>query len=719
MTIPGIILAAAAAALFMTQGDSPIEEELLPQPYDPLPTPLPRPKELRAWGEDALRMNQMDPGSVPAFPKKDEFCRSVSNVVSDSSIDLNFGTTEFHWIWDSEKVDHLQRQYDRHQDIARKNPLAAEEYDSPCLHRFYYYSYYEISVTEPPPDIFQQWNQDRMDFAKNYSGRHDPFQSPEFEWSYNGLTALSSILEEKTFKEGLLAVSRQAVDTDAFLEDEPLRSLLKSAATDDLDRLQQLLKEHRTNLSFFATLTAQEWPGGPQLFSRVLAYLPRDSETGQRQFALKLFFYLDSLIFIRKTALAPLAKESCRLNYQRLFGDDCPFFESLAFATQSPSNLDDIRMVHRIREGLLKYFRAYPLLKPSDLLLKEHPFTDLALRLLLDMAVEHKTIGEKEIQALLETGRQTGLQWASAHSTGEKSWGTLLETVQREKTVTLSLQDLPPDWKQTLQQTSVRIPFEDGIREIQLAEYLQKNAATILLTNSEPPKEQGYIINGQAYPLTLSMALWLNTDLFDNQPWSVLSIIFHETFHNEDLRNHAWNTARSGAGLLNERNAYLFQSRVGVELLKSLLDGLIQIEIQQASLKGKSMTAEETRRTVSNRLREAYGRYYKILYHGLSDKSSLEALGDFYKKISPLDFNFIRFALEICGNRTMVHAANVELGYPEGDAIIRTRLSDRWTPELLNRHPGSLISKFLKDKTSDTKYYMEIYDEIFREMEVH
>lgn len=715
--IAGIILAATAAALFMAQGDSPIEEKPLPEPYEPPPTPLPRPKELRAWGEEALRMNQIDPGSVPAFPGVENFCKFLS------SNQLMNGAAPRRWMFSFKKeetLNVLKQNYAYYQLIATENPLAAEDYDSPCLRRFYYYSQQVIPGMEPPQDLFRQWSQQRMDLAENYSGRHDPFRDPEFELTYIGLRGLSRILEEKTFKEGLLAVSQQAVDTDAFLEDKSLRSLLKSATTEDLDRLQQLLKKQRTELAFLATLTAEEWPGAPRLFSQVLAYLPRDSETEQRRFVLKLFFYLDSLLFIRKAALNPLAKESCRLDYQRLFGEDCPFFESLRLAIESEDLDDDIRMNHRVREAFLKYFKAYPLLKSHDLVSQEFNSIDLSLRVLLRRAIRNNVLRKEEIQTFLETGQQLGLQWGLAHSTGKKDWPSLVETVEREKIVALSPQDFPPVWKEVLRGSTIHVPFENGTRRIQLDEYLEKNLNFFLLTNGKAPTNEETITTGLSYYLTSSATLWLDPYNYKD-PWYTLSIIFHEAFHNEDIRNQVQTTSLVKARLLDERNAYLFESYAEVGILNQLLKQLVQREVEQTSAKGKSMTAQEVGQTVLNRLKVRFRKYVHMINdipldsEGEVSKTFLSYFGE----TSGVEHEWIKLALRACENRINVHASNAALGYAERDKIIRTQTSTGGNPELFDSRPGKLAVQFLKNRASLPQYYMEVYDEISPEISVH
>ncbi|MFO1518944.1 MAG: hypothetical protein U1F57_04670 [bacterium] len=551
--IPIILLSVACAVLL--QSDSPTKNgrsgPSTPPPETPLPPESPP-------GPPIADFSILPRGVPPQLFRSN--ARTVASELQSLFIrayQLDHRTETLR-ISDSPTANKLQERLKQLTLIAQHDPWAAREYNRPEIVKYDYFTQenahtaYLLVRMHQDPKVLEEYLKNTI--IDSVQSAEDPFTTP---WLIPPAILLRTLGEEK-ITPVLTQIAKEEVSTDRLITDSNLRETLNAASTQDLLALYRHLDGHSENKEFYLKSTK----AAPPIFSSIASSFHTLSEEKERESWDDIIRYIPFVLSSRGMTPKEFGLE---LSHSQELEHPDPVTARLAheqsMASYSPDPFDDASHGHTLHEELRNYRKGNASATVAQKCELSHIRRGIALYHGLADPLFDQKLTSTDLDKLFtaeEGGEETALPPLSEASIErELNLGNSLE---------IPLTRLPLGWQESAQKMGIIL---DGYR-LSLWDFLKGNVSRVAFT---PRKREGEA--GTVNPLTRTVVL----EIQDNQsfdPQLYFSTLAHEAYHLYFDRTQAFqNPKLLRSRLLNERNAFLFQSRVDKSLLeKKLKEGV-------------------------------------------------------------------------------------------------------------------------------------------------
>ncbi|MFO1518941.1 MAG: hypothetical protein U1F57_04655 [bacterium] len=358
----------------------------------------------------------------------------------------------------------------------------------------------------------------------------------------------------------LKKIGQEEVEHSQLISDPDLRKILNDAGTKEIIALDHYLVE-RYQYPLFNFNNPATKPSLFPLLDLPLRKLPEESQQDQWR---RIARYIPFLIASRGVTSrefnfqfhlsedATIDEESLRMNYESVM------------AAESADHFDDALYGHLLQDGIQNYLQAHPLKSP----IQKGALGDIQKGMLLFHGLSNPLLGETVSLERLDRLFSPLLPQFEP-SLPLLSLSSLEKEIQKGNSIEAPLSQLPVQWQDIAQDLEVSV---DGTR-LRLWDFLRQNVSSVIFT---PRAREGEA--GTVNPLTRTVVL----EITPNEPFNsslYFSTLAHEAYHLYFERTKTFqNPTLQQSRLLNERNAYLFQSRVDQKIIELLLRGGMSFE---------------------------------------------------------------------------------------------------------------------------------------------
>jgi len=548
-------------------------------------------------------------------------------------------------------VGRLRSRIDQLREIAFHDPWAAREYDRPEIRRYFYFQnmdplgayYHLVNFDHPAPFLTRVlYGSALMDFefARDFDGTGSIVE--HLPWN---IEAIMRSYPRDLWHPLLTHAVNASLYEEPLIEDEAVRSQLFQANSRDLVELWQFLFDlgvERDSLEW-ANLPSEI----PVLLRRLIPAL-RESDVSEAEMLPRMLIFIPYLAAAR--GLLPEDFMTRYFSARNPAGDGLiRRYANGYLASQTLDPFDDISHRHQLREGLENYLLRYLSLSPAQRAQEDPRLNGQGWLRLFESEDASLDLGREEAERIRQrVSRRTGRSFSPSPRDVPLTPAQLLQEAARPEGVELTPQDLPPGWRSFAQ--SFPLPFHG--EETSLWDFLSENVSSIIFAAVSEAESEEFITGGAINTLTRTVII--DPELSQRTQFEVL---FHEAYH---LYFHHVVAARAPAlreaVLINERNAYLFETQINQVLLENSLS---RTPLDEARI------ADEV---------SAY-----------------------------------------CDSLLMGLAANAVLGYPEEDASLRYDLTGSASVTDLHRHPSALLQDYARRRGAPD-YQTLLQREISRRM---